>query len=280
MILFFSMVGAFSVLAANGPTLTPEQIQKKLYPLHFIPNTRGVAIVPEYTAYDQKSIQLTKSITAFERHYSQAVFKTNSSDNSGSGTSFLVGKNLVLTNRHVFIPKSDTDWSCGDFYIEAKILNIPTRVHCKKVHYCSPAPAHTEKVEQDFCLVELKRTEFGFHVGDRIAPLELNPNPQYGGGVISILIGNHLDQGIQADWNNRTLTTAREGELLHYSVGHHGSSGSPILDLNGKVIGIHFGSRGGNYGFRHANTSDYILKVLMAKLTPETNNKIAPASSP
>ena len=45
--------------------------------------------------------KIPRALFEFEREFAQAVYQTTFADLIGVGTSFLMGKNVVMTNRHI-----------------------------------------------------------------------------------------------------------------------------------------------------------------------------------
>src|SRR5690606_30454222 len=67
----------------------------------------------------------------FYRRLGASSFQTITGTGTGAGSSFLVGENLVLTNKHVAATDNKKK-ACGKFAIEFG----PEKILCKKVWYC------------------------------------------------------------------------------------------------------------------------------------------------
>jgi hypothetical protein len=77
-----------------------------------------------------------------------SVFEATSGNGANVGTAFLVGQDLVLTNRHVMGIRPDArSFLCGKFSI--KLNHKEERVMCEKVRFCSR--------KYDYCVVEMKK---------------------------------------------------------------------------------------------------------------------------
>ena len=165
-----------------------------------------------------------------EKKISQSVFVATTGTGTYKGTAFLIGKNLVLTNKHVLA--SDKD--CRKFGVN--LNHVQEFVACKEVLYCSP--------KSDFCLVKLDSMKNGKEIGEEVAPLHFaTVKPK--STDFSLIVGNAQGVGIQSasyqgirdlgvDWG-------------HFNRAFSGNSGSPLLNAKGEILGIHYG-RGGAAG--------------------------------
>jgi hypothetical protein len=149
--------------------------------------------------------------------WSRSVFKVNSQSGQERGTAFVVGKNLVLTNRHLFDSQA-----CGQF--EVLNPNGTPRAQCLDVIVCGSV--------YDFCLVRVKNLDAPIMSLKRGMPHE---------SEILTLIGNsggHVlsaSQATGAQIKNQNI-------LIHSMENDHGSSGGPILNSEGEVVALHFGT--------------------------------------
>lgn len=171
-----------------------------------------------------------------EQTLAVSVFEATTGSGTDVGTAFLVGQHLVLTNRHVMSIKPDSkDLPCGKFSI--KLNHKDERVYCERVRFCSK--------KYDYCAVEMKSMANGAELGTEIKPLRLAKNVKANKDIRLLHIGNAAGLGIQASSGKGVVI--QDGEFFHYAPTLGGSSGAPIFNEKGAVIGINWGHTGGNY---------------------------------
>lgn len=168
-----------------------------------------------------------------EQHLAQSIFEASTRLGTGIGTAFLIGENLVLTNRHVMnYSGGEKDLVCGDFFIKLNLRN--EKVLCKKVRYCSS--------RFDYCVVEMQKTKEGEALGSLYRPLRLSRNIKEDQDAYILHIGNAGGLGIQASHGRGIRLKA--GEIFHFAPTIGGSSGAPLFNEKKEVIGINWGHTG------------------------------------
>ncbi len=171
-----------------------------------------------------------------EQILGQSVFEAISGSGSNVGTAFLVGSNIVLTNRHILsLSQGDKDWVCGKFSI--KLNHKDERVSCKKVRFCS--------YRYDYCVVELNKMMNGLSIGTEVRSLRLTNKIKSNKEHWYMHIGNAGGLGIQAS-RGRGIRI-KNGEFYHFVPTIGGSSGAPIFDERGDVIGVNWAHTGEDF---------------------------------
>lgn len=199
-----------------------------------------------------------------EAELAKSVFQSTTRLGSRIGTAFLVGKNLVLTNRHVMnYTSKDRKWECGKFSI--KLNTRDERVGCRKVRYCS--------LKYDYCVVEMNQMISGSSLGEEFKALRLSLRAKTDRDQLVLHIGNAGGMGIQASRGYGVIIDG--GEFVHFAPTLGGSSGAPIFNEKREVIGIN--SRGsddlGDYSHNRGVLSATIERELQ-KTHPYTFKEI------
>jgi S1-C subfamily serine protease len=194
------------------------------------------------------SFEIPEAQFALEKKVSNSVFVATTGTGTSQGTAFLIGQNLVLTNKHVLA----NDKECRKFGID--LNHVKEFVPCKEVLHCSKT--------HDFCLIKLDKMNNGKEVGEEVKPLEFaTAKPKK--TDFTLIVGNAQGLGIQAaTYQGVSEQGANWG---HFNRAFSGNSGSPLLNAKGEVLGIHFG-RGGaaeSYG----GPSDRLLGLAVKSTT-------------
>lgn len=197
-----------------------------------------------------------------EQELGNSVFEATTRTGTSVGTAFLVGADLVLTNRHVMAYAPDSkERDCGKFSV--KLNHREEKVDCAKVRYCSSV--------HDFCVIELKKMGSGLSVGAEVRPLRLTSRIRSNPDVLLLHIGNAAGMGIQASRGKGVLV--KGGEFYHYAPTLGGSSGAPIFDERNEVIGINWGHTGGNYIADSSFNRGVLAKTIFDELIKRGYNR-------
>ncbi len=190
-----------------------------------------------------------------EQNLGNSVFEATTGTGTNVGTAFLVGQNIVLTNRHVLSIKAKAKTlECGKFSI--KLNHKEEVVHCQKVRFCS--------IRYDYCVVEMSFMENGSPIGSEVKPLRLTKKVQNDPDIRLLHIGNAAGLGLQAS-SGRGIKL-ESGEFYHYAPTLGGSSGAPIFNDRSEVIGINWGHTGGYYTDEGAFNRGVLAETIFKEL--------------
>ncbi len=174
------------------------------------------------------SFEIPEQQFELEKKISNSVFVATTGTGTARGTAFLIGENVVLTNKHVLA----NDKECRKFGID--LNHVQEFVPCKEVLHCSKI--------HDFCLIKLDTMKNGKEVGEEVNPLKFattKPKKM----DFSLIIGNAHALGIQSASYQGVHDLG--SDWGHFNRAFSGNSGSPLLNAKGEVLGIHYG-RGGD----------------------------------
>lgn len=279
----------YSTLAAAGPdVIIPSKAVDHLFYLYknYSIVSDEVSVVgqsftrtgPNSLSHDETGHQSKISLDrfVFYRYLGASVFRARSGSGTASGTASLIGKNLVLTNQHV-LATDNKKKQCGKFEVylddEEKVAST-----CKQVLYCDV---------QDFCVAEMNPVK-GKNLSDIVRPISLKTTQETKSKQLFI-VGNALGLGIQGS-SGKEYKYVKKGDvayghlfdenvLIHHTPTLSGSSGSPVFNEQGIMVGLNYAnnSRKG-YVDDDANNlavpSPYILSQLKKNIPSAVYNSI------
>ncbi len=190
-----------------------------------------------------------------EQELGQSIFEATTGNGLNVGTAFLVGNDLVLTNRHVMsVSVGMKKWECGKFTI--KLNHKEEKVECAKIRFCSS--------RFDYCVVEMKKMANTFSIGSEVKPLRLTQRVKSHQDVPLLHIGNAGGLGIQASRGRGIKING--GEFYHFAPTLGGSSGAPIFDEKFAVLGLNWGQTG-NDSLESTFNRGVLIKTIFEELS-------------
>lgn len=234
---------------------------------------------PNQLAHDEKGHKATIPFSSFSfyRYLGASVFKAKTGGGGGAGTASLVGKNLVLTNQHV-LATDNKKKECRQFeiYLDDQEKHA---VSCKRVLYCDT---------QDFCLAEMNQYN-GKDLSDLVRPLSLKSSQETKAKKL-LIVGNAYGLGIQGSSGSDYKYVKKgsisggyyfdENVLVHHTPTLSGSSGSPVFNEQGEVVGLNYANNSLK-GFVDDNAhnmavpSSYIVSQLKKNLEESDYNNLS-----
>jgi S1-C subfamily serine protease len=199
-----------------------------------VPGHSANYIIIEAQGKPNLSFTIPTTQYEFEKQVAQSVFVATTGTGTSQGTAFLVGQDLVLTNKHVLANETE----CRKFAVA--LNHKKETVSCKKVLHCSKT--------HDFCLIQMNAMTNAKLLGEEIQPLNFTraiPKNK----DMTFIIGNAYGMGIQAASYKGVVDL--KADWGHFNRAFSGNSGSPLVNEFGEVLGIHYGRIGlssANYG--------------------------------
>lgn len=168
----------------------------------------------------------------------QRVFRAKASDQENSqGSAFYVGGRYILTNHHVYSPTYRKNLSCGTFSITTNSSLENVELYCNKVVRCNE--------DLDYCLIEMKdKVKKKFLSSEVIKTwsitslktINLAKEVEFGSDVITRVIGNPQFRGIHT--SKGIGLRKYQGKFMFFAPVFSGNSGGPLLNDDGKLIGV------------------------------------------
>ncbi len=217
--------------------------------------TPAVTVVPEGSSVHDLVVAVRPSIVAIHTTVDQTDFFGQSVRGEAAGSGFVWSADgYVVTNNHVVDGAVEIMVTFGDGSSE-------------------PAELIAGDPRSDLAVLRVDR--------DDLVPLSIGDSDEIRVGDPVVAIGNALDLGAEptvtggmVSAKERTIDTVN-GVLVHLlqtdAAISSGNSGGPLLDLNGRVVGINtaVASRGQNIGFAIAiNPAERIIESLRVGEAP------------
>lgn len=178
-------------------------------------------------------------ITEAKRKICRIIIKDDASK-VGFATGFMVSKNLMLTNWHVFKNKEEAATSCIQFNYELGLDGHPQ----KSISFeLSPSTFFYSFKDLDYCLVAVEETDIsGEHKLEEIGYIYLDPNSGKLGNENQELLniihhpnGDYKQLSIRENRFKKIMPTT----LWYESDTAQGSSGSPVFNDQWQVVALH-----------------------------------------
>jgi V8-like Glu-specific endopeptidase len=157
-------------------------------------------------------------------------------DGVATGTGFLIGRNLVLTNAHLTVDEATGEVPSEIYFLANRVDGIASNaVHVNRIWRGTGAPQR--EPERDWAVLRLDS-----NLGDDLQWLELSPREVEEGYMVGYS-GDYRDQETAAI-SPLTFRDGLWGVVRHDGDGTRGSSGSPLLadTADGPVVvALNFG---------------------------------------
>lgn len=160
-------------------------------------------------------------------------------NNATQGSGVVIGKNAILTNRHVAAAAKN-----GDANNIKVNLARTSNTEFKGTFYGEEIKYSPDG--QDLAIVYLKPNTDGQSIGDLVTPAKYVNAPVTTVGIPIRVIGYPGDKPWATMWESKGVSTTETTNRIYYNASTFGgNSGSPVFNDQNEVIGIHFGSVSG-----------------------------------
>lgn len=212
MIVFFvNLVGSSTVVSAEEANLNTRSI---------LPNNDRVQIKD-----------------AIQQPYQAVCFIYVNNAIHGSGV--VIGKNAILTNRHVAaIAKNGNASNIKVNAARTSNTEFKGTFYGEEIKYSPDG--------QDLAIVYLKANTNGQSIGDIVTPAKYVNDPVTTVGTPIKVIGYPGDKPWATMWESKGVSTTKTTNRIYYNASTFGgNSGSPVFNDQNEVIGIHFAAVSG-----------------------------------
>lgn len=153
-----------------------------------------------------------------------------------SATGFVVGKNTILTNKHVsknykvgdrITAHPNSDKSNGGIYSIKKIINYPGKEDVSVI-----------KVEEH----AIERGPKGFNFNDNVTPFKYATGAKAGDRIKVIGYPHPYKNKYVLHESTGPVMSVEGSDIVYSAHTESGNSGSPVLNSNNELVGIHFAS--------------------------------------
>ncbi|HCY0321756.1 TPA: serine protease SplB [Staphylococcus aureus] len=153
-----------------------------------------------------------------------------------SATGFVVGKNTILTNKHVsknykvgdrITAHPNSDKGNGGIYSIKKIINYPGKEDVSVI-----------QVEER----AIERGPKGFNFNDNVTPFKYAAGAKAGERIKVIGYPHPYKNKYVLYESTGPVMSVEGGSIVYSAHTESGNSGSPVLNSNNELVGIHFAS--------------------------------------
>lgn len=227
--ILFIFIGIFigmNIKKINIPTISTPTTQTEPKGITSIINQ---ARPKASTIKDKENQRVEIENVGISKYQSIVILQTTDTNNNDHGTGFIVGKNKILTNKHVTEGLENN--------LVARLRNENGEfVDFKVINVINPPN------EIDLSIVEVAPNDAGQNIGDNIKMLEIASQEEINNVKVDDFIhvvGYPGDKKFSTLWYSPGKILYTDGFMvISDSLIAGGNSGSPILNKDGKIIGL------------------------------------------